>query len=407
MRLVDAHCFAGGLVLGTILGMDDPDVELVAKKESKGAFGAPMMEVNRHLLRGPWETQAGDYTEWEPTDADVVLSNPPCSGFSLLSNRNWRGVDSPANACMWGVAEYAARVKPTIWVMESVQAAYRQGRPLMQELRARLEALSGLRYDITHVLHSARSCGNPQVRNRYLLVCSQVPFGMEPPEAHLYPTVREAIADLELMKIPQWGQQRYHRPTLHPWSARSANVEMVDGMVGMDNPHAHRLEYLLSKVRWEEGEHLSDVVRRCHEEGHELPELWQRQLPRLKATGWNMSFFQPIRLRGNHTCPVMTGAALGNFVHYRENRLLTHREVARLMGFPDSWQLERMRNVKGAASFYGKGVTVDVGRWLGTWLKSSLEGTPGDVIGEEIGDRERLIDVTNLWKRRQAQQLAA
>jgi hypothetical protein len=44
---------------------------------------------------------------------------------------------------------------------------------------------------------------------------------------------------------------------------------------------------------------------------------------------------------------------------------------------------------------WGKGITVDCGRWVGTWIKHALDGEPGSYRGDVIGDREWKIDVTN------------
>ncbi len=69
------------------------------------------------------------------------------------------------------------------------------------------------------------------------------------------------------------------------------------------------------------------------------------------------------------------------------------------MGFPDTWKVRPLREFKGLFATWGKGIPVDCGRWIGTWSRRSLEGNPGGNTGVEIGERERLIDVTNDFKR--------
>lgn len=85
-------------------------------------------------------------------------------------------------------------------------------------------------------------------------------------------------------------------------------------------------------------------------------------------------------------------------VHYAEDRLLTHRECFRLQGFPDTWTLWPARDYKKLTLCPGKGVPVDAGRWLGTWVRAAFDGTPGTIRGEEIGERERKVDITNAYK---------
>jgi site-specific DNA-cytosine methylase len=402
IRFVDAHCFAGGLALGIKQG---GDFELVAKKESQDGFGSLNMEANRHIMGENWETQSGMYSDWEPIDAQLVASNPPCSAFSLLSSRNVRGMDSKINACMWGVAEYAARVKPEIFVMESVQGAYTQGKDLMVRLRARLEELSGDQYELTHVLHSARSVGSPQLRRRYLMVCHKIPFGLEPPEPQELPTVRDCIDDLRDLRI-QWGPQSYKRMPLSMWAATKRSFDgLVDGHMYMQNLSQQRMEVLLKTGRWTPGKQYSDLMKELYENDVELPEIFKSYETMIEAN-WQFGWRSPGVIRPDWMCPVITGNGGGGLGHYTEPRILTQREVARLMGFPDNWLIEPNQKYKYLNSGWGKGVTVDVGRYFGTWLAKSINGEPGSVMGNLIGERERLINYTQHFRTFEAQKAA-
>src|SRR3954468_14092101 len=132
MQAIDVEGFAGGLTLGVV----QAGFELAGKRELPGGFGVHSCEANRHLLGYKWNSQvAADY-EWTPKQVPLVFGNPPCSGFSLMSASAFRGVNSKINSCMWALVGYAARCSPEIVIMESVQQAFTQGRPLMQQLRA-------------------------------------------------------------------------------------------------------------------------------------------------------------------------------------------------------------------------------------------------------------------------------
>ena len=393
-KFVDVHGFAGGLSLG----ISQSGFTLVGKKELQGAFGAQNMEVNRHILGNAWQTQAGNYEDWEPIDAELIIGNPPCSGFSLLSSKSFRGVDSRANACMWGITEFAAKTAPPIFAFESVQGAYTTGADLMRDLRARLEELTGLKYDLTHVLHSARSTGNPQLRRRYMFVAHRIPFGMEPPTPRQLPTVQQAIGDLEGLKI-QWAPQPYVYEPQSDYAARKRgdNVE-VDGHIYVDSLGAQRIRYLLKTGLWENGKDFSSVIRSCYEAGIELPEIYAKKIDALIESDFDFGWNTPSRLKPDHTCPVVTGAGGEQFGHYKENRTITHREVARLMGYPDNWLIAPNEKYTTLKSAWGKGVTVDVGHYFGEWLYNSIDGNPGTLTGDLIGDRERLVNVTQSWK---------
>lgn len=67
------------------------------------------------------------------------------------------------------------------------------------------------------------------------------------------------------------------------------------------------------------------------------------------------------------------------------------------MGFPDAWLIDPIKNTPGLIATWGKGITVDCGRWIGEWIHTALDDNPGSYTGDKIGDREFLIDVTNAW----------
>jgi site-specific DNA-cytosine methylase len=268
----------------------------------------------------------------------------------------------------------------------------------MLSLREKLERESGMQYGLTHILHTARACGNPQLRQRYLFVAHRVPFGVEPPHLEYLPMVQDAIDDLR--DLPeQWEDQPIVRPAFSSYATALRRSDgLGDGHIGLNNTNSNRVKDVLAAVEWSEGELQNVVVKRMHDAGMELPPVWERRRDHFVRNGFNMGFHQPSRLRRNHTAPVCTGAAMDHFVHYAEDRLLTHREICRLMGYPDDWRVEPLRDSKGLRQTWGKGVTVQVGQWIGPWLKAALDGNPGSMTGELIGDRERLINVKAAWK---------
>lgn len=393
---VDCQGFAGGFTLGVA----QAGFQLVGKREMRGGFGVANCEVNRHLLGVHWHSEAVDPTEWTvPADgANLVFGNPPCSGFSVLSSKAFRGVDSKINACMWSFAEYAARIRPEIAIFESVQLAYTQGHELMRGLRARLEELTGLRYYLTHVLHNAYSIGGPAQRRRYFWVASRIPFGVERPgKPRQLPLFRDIISDL--IEQPElWEAHPYRSgPTWYSARLRSSSGT-VDGHIPLDNPNTRRTRDLLAETDWLPNEHAQAVTRRLFERAGRLPDSWQHLEGKLKGQDFFQGFNTPTMWNPDHPARVITGAGMLNGVHWALPRTFTHRESARILGFPDDWLINPLRGVSGLFMTWGKGITVDCGRWIARWARRALDGEPGLYIGEPAGDRERLIDVTNDWK---------
>lgn len=389
---VDCMGFAGGFSLGMV----QAGFELVQKYELKGAFGAANMLANRDLLGDAWDLQVGDVYEWEPTPAHVIAGNPPCSGFSLLSRSDFRGVDSPVNACMHGFVNLVARTMPYVAVFESVQQAYTGGKPLMQALHAKLEADTQRPWHLYHVLHNNASVGGSAIRRRYFWLVSQIPFGIVPPEVTRVPNLQDVIGDLEGLERT-WLPQPYRRPPSWWSKERRSDTGVVDGHLYRITPALRRALDLIDGTEWKPKEHLALVTRRYYETHGCLPTSWPNA-EKLIASDFKMGFNQLVRWRHDRMARVITGGGLDLVLHPHEDRTLTHREVARIQGFPDDWAIQPLRGVSALHLTWGKGIPVDCGRWIGTWIDRALRGEPGDHTGELVGDREHVIDVTDAYR---------
>lgn len=395
LTAVDVMGFAGGFTLGIV----QAGFTLIGKRELKGGFGVANCEANRHLLGHDWKTEAGDPNDWSVVDADVVFGNPPCSGFSVMSNKEFRGADSPINHCMWSFANYVARVAPLIACFESVQPAYRRpdGIALMRNLRRTVEERTGHKYTLYHVLHNAYSVGGAAIRPRYFWLISRVPFGVEIPKLIHYPLLNDVIGDLSSLELT-WGKQPYKQPASTWASYRQSLNGTVDGHMHEMNPAIRRMYDLMEGIEWHPRDHLGRVAKRYYEKHGTLPLSWKATQEKLIAKDFFMGFTTPVRWDGKSPARVITGAGLQNVVHPFLNRMLTHREVARILGFPDNWLIEPLKNNTGLSQTWGKGITVDCGRWIGNWIRLALLDNPGSHQGEQIDHDEYTINVTDCYK---------
>lgn len=400
--------FAGGFACGASLA----GFSITGNRELPGGFGVPMMEANRPFLGDNWQTQVDEAEKWEPVRADIQISNPPCSAFSgMTAGYAVHGMDSKINDCMWAAVQYAARVRPAIFIMESVSQAFTNGLDLMRRLAEELNEKSGLAYRTTHVLQDNYSLGGVTRRKRYFLVLSQVPFGVEVPELKWLPVVGDALSDLQSM--PQrWESQPYTAPpTWWSHSLRSA-TGYTDGHHFEGNRRTGRLMDLVNGLReageepWLPGEPEEDIPKRYYERFGMLPESWQyatagkvltrdKQLleRNFKTGGFAQTRYWPWDKPGR----VINGAG-PHMVWHPDMRHATHREVARLMGFPDDWRIEPLRNDSKLHSYWGKGTSVSPAQWICTWARESLDGIPGTVTGEPLPDGSRLINVLKNWQ---------
>lgn len=390
MRAIDVMGFAGGFTLGTV----QAGFELVGKCEMPGGFGVPNCEANRHLLGDRWESQVREATEWEPIEAEYVFGNPPCSGFSLMSAKHFRGVDSPINACMHAFAEYVSRVRPLIAAFESVSQAYNQGKELMQLLHQKVNANTGLNYRLYHVLHNNLALGGCAVRKRYFWVVARIPFGVEHPELRFTPTLMEVIGDLQDAAIT-WEAQPYRRPAERWAEPLISETGTFDGHLFHVSPEYKRaMELLPTAGPWLPREPISKVARRYYEQTGTLPTSWAFKQDKLIEKDFFMGFHQLVRWHPNEPARVITGAGLMLVLHPTRDRLFTHREVARIMGFPDDWRIHPLRRQSNLRMTWGKGIPVGSGRWISSWVRRSILGRPGTITGVGDDNVGFLIDVT-------------
>lgn len=389
---VDCQGFAGGFTLGMV----QAGFTLIGKREMRGGFGVANCEANRHLLGEHWHAESVDPAQWTAPAAHVVFGNPPCSGFSVMSAKSFRGAGSKINHCMWAFAEYAARVRPLVAVFESVQIARTSpdGLELMRALRAKVEALTDERWTLYHVRHNALHLGGAAERRRYFWLISRIPFGVEPHEQRAWPLFSEVIEDLTNLD-QRWESQPYRDPPSWWAESRVSSSGEVDGHIGLDNPLTRRLQDLMRGVEWPPGAHIGAVARLHYEKHGKLPASWKGTEQKIVTNDFFMGYTTPVRWHGDRAGRVITGGGLHNVIHPTLNRTITHRETARVLGFPDDWKILPLRGLPGLNMTWGKGITVDCGRWIGKWIRAALDGAPGSYVGTPIGEREFDINLTH------------
>lgn len=404
---VDCQGFAGGFTMGT----HQAGFDVIAKREMEGGFGAESVLAQKHIF-GEIDYEEAEWQSWTPRDVPYVFGNPPCSGFSNLTRSSFRGMDSPINSCMWAFVEYVSKCNPEVAVFESVQGAFRKGRPLMQALREKLEQLTGDNWDLWHVLHNGYVLGGPSIRKRYFFVVSRIPLGFETPPLDRVPMFGETICDLEGMDYEKVGDQPYGGEA--SWWVKEQGLQREDGLVDghsiLDVPMVKRVRGFMKYTDWENREVLADIVKRVYEahDGQFPADLVDDVVQRWPEKDYRLGYNQPIRWDPDRAGRVVTGSGMHIVVHPFEPRTITLREAYRLQGFPDEWRLEpavqmaddgRRDGFRQAAPWPGKGIPVQAGKWMSGWVKRALDGEPGDWRGEVVGDRERVIDFTHDYKK--------
>lgn len=262
---------------------------------------------------------------------DVVIGGPPCQGFSA-AGKQW--IDDPRNRLFVEFIRIISLVKPKYVVMENVPPilTLASGR-FLREIVATYNKHG---YEVKANILNARYYGVPQERRRAIFLAWKKGF-KEPqyptPQVLPYVTAKDALSDLE---AESYADKQPYRSQAH-----SEYQKWTRNPQGLLYNHVGTEISLLNQRR------ASEVKPGGNEQ--DLPswlKLRSRRInPNLKkiSTGYR-------RLQANKAANTIIKASglESQPLHYRFNRQLTVRELARLSSFPDSFVFQgSTRDQKG------------------------------------------------------------
>lgn len=172
-RAVGASIYAGGFTVGVLKHFD----VLCHLEESN--YGVPTFKANYphipiHIGFDKWPIE-------ELKGIDLVYGNPPCAAWSRAGRvansghgkNAWKSDKRPE--CTLRHFSLLERIRPKVWVWESVVGAFTFGREFVDSLIKRANRLG---YSVSLVLHDARHLGLAQRRVRFFMVCHsiEIPF---------------------------------------------------------------------------------------------------------------------------------------------------------------------------------------------------------------------------------------
>ncbi|MEM1873544.1 MAG: DNA cytosine methyltransferase [Acidilobaceae archaeon] len=212
-------------------------------------------------------------------EVDVVIASPPCEPFTEANPRRMRDpldrlYSDPIGQLFLHAIRLIGDLKPRVFVIENVRGVMEP--PIAESIRRELERVGYPRVYF-NVLR-AEDYGSPSVRTRVFVSNLKI----KPPKKP-GPSVEEALRDLP-----------------PPGSSYPPNHEYPQEL-------SRRMRARVSKLRWGEALLYFEGARRRH------PNY--------------------VRLDPRRRAPTVMGSS--RFIHPYEDRLLTVREQARLMGFPD------------------------------------------------------------------------
>lgn len=324
LKVIDLFCGCGGFSYGfqtagfeILLGIDIwKDATVTYKHNFPNA-----MIINDDIEKVTSE-QIINKLSIKKDKIDVIIGGPPCQGFSVSGKRM---IDDPRNKLYKSFVNIVKEIQPKLFVMENVPGLIRlfDGKVKEQVLKD----FSSINYEVNEKLLSSDMFGVPQKRKRVFFVginkikiknTKQFVF----PEAcygeglKKFVTCEDAISDLDFLPIDfSLGEDiPYELPPTCDYQKR-----MREGSNSIKN---HSITIHKEKTR--------QIIALVPDGGNykDLPSNLQDT--RKVHIAWT-------RMNSKKTCFTIDTGHNHHF-HYKENRVPTVRESARIQSFPDKFE---------------------------------------------------------------------
>lgn len=331
------HIYAGGFTLGVMKHFN------VLAHLEEWQFGVQTVRDNIGI-----PVHVGEFGQGWPVsdfkDVPLVYGNPPCAAWShagvKITTRekdeekkaamNVRRYEHDLRvACTNLLFETAKKIRPRFFVWESVAAAFKNGRPFVDE---KAKMMNRLGYAVTLLLFDGCDIGTlAQHRRRFFFVAHKTGFEIAKPECERRMTVRDA------------------------WDGR----DQVPGpCANMSAEKKAQWRVMLKKT----------LNKRCS-----LATCWERlhdfNVPR-GPNGFKIGKPAFIMRRCSYDLPAPTITGSACLIHPTESRPLTVKEQQLLCGYPEDYEFAG--NVSGQYAQIAKAVLPPVGEWLAKNIARSM-----------------------------------
>jgi DNA (cytosine-5)-methyltransferase 1 len=334
LTLMDLFSGCGGLTRGFL---DSERFEAVRAVElDEDAAATYRANFGDHVFCGPIE-RVDSFEK-----VDIVIGGPPCQGFSPL---NMRGVGLERRTLWREYLRALEEAEPVAFLMENVPQLLRSA----EYLRFK-EAAGALGFEVVGEVLNAADFGVAQTRKRAIVVGSRLGMPVLPESTHRAPgsspsdkptwrTVRDALGDLP------------RKPSDADWhNARNPRTVSIE-----------RYETIPAEGegRFELAERRPDITPAC----------WLR-----KKTGSTDVFGRLWWDKPAYTIRTeFYKPEKGRYLHPEEHRPITVREAARLMSFPDDFELPTDQSMTSIARQIGNAVPPLLARRLAESLAEHVD----------------------------------
>ena len=270
---------------------------------------------------------SGEYilskTEMKKSEIDVIIGGPPCQGFSLSGKRM---IDDERNKLYKSFVNLVSELKPKVFVMENVPGLVRLFKG--QVAKQVIEDFTNVGYKVKMKILSADNYGVPQQRKRVFFIgLNEMFFNKEMEYQYPIPfmgpgteipawTCKDAIGDLDFVpddkslgeKIPYEikPQCQYQK------KMRKGSKYVLNHSITI---HKDKTKKIIALVP--DGGNYKDLPK-------------ELQGTRKVHIAWT-------RMDSQKPCFTIDTGHNHHF-HYKENRVPTVRESARIQSFPDNFE---------------------------------------------------------------------
>jgi DNA (cytosine-5)-methyltransferase 1 len=343
LKLIDLFSGAGGMSLGFTDPRFGGGFECVLALDNDPAA------IETHKANFGPEAHCARIEDWLSTNdvpaADVVIGGPPCQGFSLLNKKR----QGDQRRALWEpYLAIADRSGARVFVMENVAELYRS--PELDDIRARAAEFG---FETAATIVNAADYGAPQTRRRTIIL------GWRGTRAKpTFPPLTTHAEPRSGSNLPRWRTVRDAIFDL-PQPVRTE----IAGPAPLDL-HVKRNPTVVSLARYRAvpaGGNRFDLLKNAPEI---TPGCWVR-----KTTGGTDLFGRlwwdrpSVTIRTEFFKPEK-----GRYLHPVQDRPITHREAARIMGFPDD--------------FVFKGTKTEIARQIGNAVPPPLAGALSRLVAE-------------------------
>ena len=240
-----------------------------------------------------------------------VIGGPPCQGYSTVGTRD---VNDPRNHLYLEYCRIVEVINPQFFVIENVKGLLTLNKGMFKE--DIIERFSRLGYNISFKVLNAADYGVPQNRQRVFFVGIKEDVFEFPQEKNLKVSTLEALSDLPYL------DNRKEYLSVYSYSDKGKLTEYQklmrkDSLMiynHNETKHTEQTKNIISMIK--DGGKISDLPE----------EYWG-------VRKYNKAFQRMNSKEPSHT--IDTGHR--NYFHYKENRVPSVRECARIQSFPDNF----------------------------------------------------------------------